>query len=1055
MDKKFTANSLSPEQLRQMQNIAALAGQGLNNNLGLLGINPMALQNLLNPLLANSMATNSTNQTDSTSGLSTCLLPNSNNQLNQRNQNQLQQTIRLIKQQQQRQQHQQQRQQHQQQHQQQQQQQQQHQQQAQQQQQQQQLIQQEFTQRLQQQLQQIVQQSQRQQTHPSFSGDATSLTTRQPQPLSNPGPSGQQKRKRGRPPLSGPSSSASSSAVDYNYLNMFAAIKNQQDGERMQRESKLQQDRQREMRQQQEHERQRELKLAQERAERQQEIRAQQERERQRAELERQRKAHHRLALQDIDRERRRQHMMMVKNLDAYKRNEEREKTMNAMALERNKQMERRMHQKRLEVELIKEIRKPIDDMMLKNQKPLATLNRIPGLKLPGKAFADLLMSYEFLCNFGETVHLELKDVPDINTLQVGLLNLNTWAEDQLISLLHHLCMFAIKDPRFPYTGSTKEIENLERDNEGLSQLLHFYLQVITLNAKTDMEHECRLYKLIEQRYFLSLNATQKAEMLAFICNELLCSQTVTKQMEDTIENVAKLRKDKWVLENELRKYRVIKTKREQKEEAEQRAKESLANSSNRDGDMDDEEKLNDGKRDEDIATRPSLTNGSSAPDSSLNERDNDNDRSIQANPDLDDLEPETTNDELNRKIENLTRQYNKTSNKLERAINSMRANPLGQDRYRRRYWVLPQVGGVFVEGIESSEPEELSHNKFTEEELVEYEREMRALSELNSNEIPEISEDLAKGDIKTEQEDEDMDIKEDGEVKDDEEAMEIKEDEVEANNIKDEVKSESAENGEQEMDKGVVDGSSEENNPPMPTIPWFSILPRNSCDFFRKTHNMMESIDGDDTQKKSLPSEDNPEAKAELTDEELRAMSHEICPNLARRLDELKAEQYDSPKKIHPQFQFGWWRITDAQQLKSILSVLHERGSRERVLHKHLTKHFQYTCNSCKNSTVDFEITSYDRQLTGKNYGAPVPHTDEDSADDLKEGDEDDDDEATPEELDENTEDDRVPQQPTVAPVKKSKRKKGSASARARRLRARAAAKKKVENSRSKLTIR
>lgn len=29
-----------------------------------------------------------------------------------------------------------------------------------------------------------------------------------------------------------------------------------------------------------------------------------------------------------------------------------------------------------------------------------------------------------------------------------------------------------------------------------------------------------------------------------------------------------------------------------------------------------------------------------------------------------------------------------------------------GQDRYRRRYWILPKCGGIFVEGLESAEPE-------------------------------------------------------------------------------------------------------------------------------------------------------------------------------------------------------------------------------------------------------------------------------------------------------------------------------------------------------------
>lgn len=924
----------------------------------------------------------------------------------------------------------------------------------------------EFTRKLQQQLQQIVQQSQRQQG--SRTGESTSASIGQQHPMPNPlQPAGllaasqpdQQKRKRGRPPLSAPSTSTATTPADFNYWNIVNAMKNQQ-------QERLQQDRQRELRQQQaERERQRESRIAQERAERQRELRLQQEREkeRQRAELERQRKTQHRMALQDIDRERRRYHSIMVKNLDAYKKNEERERSINAMVAESKKNDERRKYQKRLEVELIKDIRKPIDDMMLKNHKPLATLNRIPGLKLPGKAFADLLMSYEFLFNFGETVGLELKQVPDINTLQIGLLNLDSWAEDQLISILHHLCVFAIKDPRFPYTGSTKEIESLEKTNEGLSQLLHFYLQVLTLNSRLGMEHEWRLFRLIEAKYFLSLNATQKAEMLAFVCNELLCSSVVTKQMEDTIENVAKLRKDKWVLENELRKYRAIKTKREIREEAGLRAKEAAAAAQlNGDEKVEEESKEQiksevEHEVDDKSVNKTNLTNGSTAIDS---KREIETDTSTQNNAaDFDDPEPGMTNEELNKKIENSTRQYNKTSNKLEKAIYSMRACPLGQDRFRRRYWVLPQVGGVFVEGMESSEPEELENNKFSEEELLEYEREQQILEELTNNEesIDETSEKL---EIKTEKDDEDMaeENADAPETKEEDEAMDLKDEEgVEGmSELKEEEpKAEVLENGESEVDKVPTEMDHEEMNPiaQMPSIPWFSILPRNSCDFSKSSQ--LEHEANEIEEQKKAKEEDLNETKAELTSEELRAMRYEICPTLAKRLEELEAEQYDTPKKIHPQFQCGWWRITDAQQLKAILTVLHERGSRERLLHKHLTKYFQYACSSCKNTTVDFEITGYDRQLAGKNYGAPIAHTDEDSADDLKEGEEEVEEEEDIEEFEDETGDDKVVQQAATAPTKKSKRRKVSRSARSRRLRARAAAKKKVENSKNKLAQR
>lgn len=36
-----------------------------------------------------------------------------------------------------------------------------------------------------------------------------------------------------------------------------------------------------------------------------------------------------------------------------------------------------------------------------------------------------------------------------------------------------------------------------------------------------------------------------------------------------------------------------------------------------------------------------------------------------------------------------------------------------GQDRYKRRYWVLPQCGGIFVEGMESGEGQALTHYRW------------------------------------------------------------------------------------------------------------------------------------------------------------------------------------------------------------------------------------------------------------------------------------------------------------------------------------------------------
>ena len=55
-------------------------------------------------------------------------------------------------------------------------------------------------------------------------------------------------------------------------------------------------------------------------------------------------------------------------------------------------------------MKIINERRKPVDDMALQESKPLPELPRIEKLKLSGEAFANILMVFEFLHNFGETL---------------------------------------------------------------------------------------------------------------------------------------------------------------------------------------------------------------------------------------------------------------------------------------------------------------------------------------------------------------------------------------------------------------------------------------------------------------------------------------------------------------------------------------------------------------------------------------------------------------------------------------------------------------------------
>ncbi|XP_016148960.1 bromodomain adjacent to zinc finger domain protein 2A [Sinocyclocheilus grahami] len=58
-----------------------------------------------------------------------------------------------------------------------------------------------------------------------------------------------------------------------------------------------------------------------------------------------------------------------------------------------------------------------------------------------------------------------------------------------------------------------------------------------------------------------------------------------------------------------------------------------------------------------------------------------------------------------------------------------------------------------------------------------------------------------------------------------------------------------------------------------------------------------------------------------------------------------------------------GWWWIKEPEELTGILSALHPRGIREKVLHKHLAKHMEYMSEVCTRPVSDpiFQMTVED----------------------------------------------------------------------------------------------
>ncbi|GBP64995.1 Bromodomain adjacent to zinc finger domain protein 2B [Eumeta japonica] len=546
------------------------------------------------------------------------------------------------------------------------------------------------------------------------------------------------------------------------------------------------------------------------------------------------------ILLKEQERERRRQHTTFIRQLDARKRWEERERRKHQNLLDRLLAKEKKLQQRRREMELLSELRRPQEDSTLSDQKPLPNLQRIPGLKLPGQAMADVLQVFEFIYNFGQTLGFDLESVPTLNTFQTALLpDCGPEAEEELMQVLTQLLVCAIEDPGIPHPGRHTTllghpIRMGDITNANISEILRIYLyanatgEVKSLTGltaerererrvadhhQTDAEmqvtctstknaqyyehlHSNSTYKLSEalrDKPFLALNATTKAKILAFLCNELLQNKAVLRQIDTSLENLNQLKKERYLMDMKIRKIKVLHQRKVRTEQAERQQalalermqrlveestaesalthtrdevdlstpapiavdhhndtiKEALSKESSPQRDSVTEKGLppemqspyKDGleKEESDKELSPLKENGLKNKELLNNNKeecspaDNKLDKdSVMGDCDtiLSDLESEGTqpeededknlsSEELARKLERLLRQSEQQLQQLAAASHALRATCYGQDRYWRRYWSLGRCGGIFVEAMESAQPEIMVYHAGLENAVV------------------------------------------------------------------------------------------------------------------------------------------------------------------------------------------------------------------------------------------------------------------------------------------------------------------------------------------------
>lgn len=96
--------------------------------------------------------------------------------------------------------------------------------------------------------------------------------------------------------------------------------------------------------------------------------------------------------------------MAIIKQLEFRRKFEEREKKRHLMLLEKLIAREQKLAVRKLDSQIMSELRKPKEDSEIMNKNEMPVIPRINGLRLAGQGFADLLMAFEFLHNFGETL---------------------------------------------------------------------------------------------------------------------------------------------------------------------------------------------------------------------------------------------------------------------------------------------------------------------------------------------------------------------------------------------------------------------------------------------------------------------------------------------------------------------------------------------------------------------------------------------------------------------------------------------------------------------------
>ena len=197
------------------------------------------------------------------------------------------------------------------------------------------------------------------------------------------------------------------------------------------------------------------------------------------------------------------------------------------------------------------------------NFQPLPELTRIPNLKLRGDGFADALMVFEFCQNFAEVLSIKPESLPKLEELVAGLEG-DVIHVEKVLNLTKTIFGLALEYPGLPngkkgHTALGQSLADVGMCRENYSELMRQFLSSRCSQGK-------KLAQLLENHSYEELTGEEKVSILAFFCNELLCCRNIVREIDNNLEEIGKLKGERWLKDGKARALRAHQ-KRKKKEE--------------------------------------------------------------------------------------------------------------------------------------------------------------------------------------------------------------------------------------------------------------------------------------------------------------------------------------------------------------------------------------------------------------------------------------------------------------------------------------------------------